>query len=192
MKSGSGTGFSPRALDGCSSGQSPHSGDAWLNSCTFLTRTLAKYFQGIEVGDQQQLHVHSRDDVGKAEVSRVTNERWPQGHCQKQVGCADNVEDPHWKQRWLFGFGALQPDKGNICKPKADKVAKCRRIREARRRLRGTSPAMKRVVAKYREKWTVVRVFSCWTLGSCFIFGQIIVAKIVAQPISPAAAPPPK
>ncbi len=41
-------------------------------------------------------------------------------------------------------------------------------------------------------QWIAVRVFSCCTLGCCFIFGQIIVAKIVAQPMIPAAALPPK
>jgi uncharacterized membrane protein (DUF485 family) len=48
------------------------------------------------------------------------------------------------------------------------------------------------VVAKYRKKWIAVSVFSCCTLGCCFSFGQIIAAKMVAQPIIPAAALPPK
>lgn len=87
------------------------------------------------MGDQQEWHVHGRDNVGKAEVSGVTNERGPQDHCQEQVCRADDVEDPHRKQGW---------------------------------------------------------VFSCRTLGCRFIFGQIIAAKIVAQPIIPRAALPPK
>jgi hypothetical protein len=63
------------------------------------------------------------------------NERGPQDHCQEQVCCADNVEDPRWKQQWLSGFGAPQPDEGNVCEPKADEVAECRGIRESRRQL---------------------------------------------------------
>jgi hypothetical protein len=58
--------------------------------------------------------------------------------------------------------------------------------------LRDTSPAMSSVVAKYRKKCIAVRIFSCCTFGCCFSFGQIIVAKIAAQPIIPAAALPPK
>jgi hypothetical protein len=37
-----------------------------------------------------------------------------------------------------------------------------------------------------------VRVFSCCSLGRLFIFGQMIVAKIVAQPMIPATALPAK
>jgi len=73
-----------------------------VKSCAFLARALAEYFQGVEVGDQQQRHINGRDDVAKTEVSGVMNERGPQDHGQKQVGRADNVGDPHRKQQWLF------------------------------------------------------------------------------------------
>src|SRR6266487_5032705 len=111
-----------------------------VNSYAFLARTLAKYFQGIKVGDQQQRYVHRRDDIAKAEVSRIRNERGPQDHGQEQVGYADNVEDPHGEQQWLSCPGALQPYEGDICERKADKITKCRRIRKSRRQLARYQP----------------------------------------------------
>jgi hypothetical protein len=52
-----------------------------------LAAALAQYFKGIEMGGQQQRHVHRGDDVGKAKVSNVVNKHGPHDRGQNQVDC---------------------------------------------------------------------------------------------------------